>query len=216
MSASFTFIGETHQYVEDGIVRPSVTQILNDCGLVCYNGIPEEILQRKADIGTAAHVATWYSDEGDLDWNSVDDAVAPYVLAWIKFRKETGFVPRINEHRGIGEIGGVRYGYTFDAEGVLFGWDSLLEKKCTAAVEPSWGPQCAAYEHALFKTDGKRRRRVAVHLKPNCNYSLVPLPEVQDYQIFRTALLRPRGWEQVIENWLALKGKNNGNRNHHI
>lgn len=216
MGNNFTFLQDSHTYIEGGEVRTSVTQHLNDAGLVCYDGIPEEVLQRKADIGTAAHAACWYWDEGDLDWDTVDDAVLPYVMGWTRFRNETGFTPRIIEQRGIGEMAGVRYGYTLDREGVFDGKDYLIEIKCTAAVEPSWAPQTAAYEHALFKIDGKRRRRIAVHLRPNGSYSLVRLQDVQDYMIFRTVLTRPVGWEQVLQNWLALKGKSNGNhRNHH-
>lgn len=216
MSATFEFVPEGHKYIEGGEVRRSVTQTLNDAGLVCYDHIPEHILQRKAEIGIAAHLACWYYDEGDLDWDTVEDPVMPYVFGWVKFRKETNFKPRIIEHRGIGEMAGVRFGYTLDREGDLNGSDFLLEIKCTAAVEPSWGPQTAAYEQALFSIDHKRRRRMAVHLRPNGTYSLVSLPDVQDYQIFRTVLVRPEGWEQVVQNWLLLKGKNNGNNgNHH-
>ena len=216
MGATFTFLPDGHQYIEDGLTRKSVTQRLNESGLVCYAGIPEDVLQRKADIGTAAHLACWYWDEGDLNWDSVDDAVVPYVLGWVKFRKETDFVPRIIERRGIGEMAGVRYGYTLDREGVFNGSDYLIEIKCTAAVEPSWRPQTAAYEHALFKLDGKRRRRIAVHLKPNGNYSLVSMQDVQDYMIFRTVLTHPPGWEQILQNWLELKGRANGSeRNYH-
>lgn len=214
--SSFEFIPETHTYLQGDEVVPSVTQRLNDAGLVCYDHIPKEVLERKADIGTAAHAACWYLDEGCLDWESVDPAVLGYVLAWQKFMGESRFKPRLIEQRGISQMAGSSFGYTLDREGILNGFETLLEIKCTASVEPSWGPQTAAYEHALYQQDGRRRRRVAVHLKPNGSYSLKLLPDVQDYMMFRTALIRPAGWELVVKNWLELKGKSNGNdANHH-
>ena len=113
-------------------------------------------------------------------------------------------------------MSGARYGYTLDREGLFNGRPTVVELKCTAAIEPSWFPQVAAYEHALFRIDGIRRQRIAVHLKPNGNYSLVSLSDVRDYSIFRTALLRPEGWERIITEWLNFKGrtKTNGNSNY--
>lgn len=215
MNALLQFDPDTHEYRENGIVRRSVTQLLNDCGLVNYDHVPPRVLEHKAEIGVAAHAASHYFDEGDLDWSTIDPEVLGYVNAWAKFRMECDFIPRRIETRGIGEMSGVRYGFTFDCEGIFNGFPTLIEKKCTASIEPSWGPQTAAYEHALFREDGVRRRRVAVHLRPNGTYGLFKMTEVQDYQIFRVALTKPDGWQTVIENWLASKGRefNHGNAN---
>lgn len=199
MATSFQFVPETHTYLQGGREVRSVTQILNDVGIVDYSHIPESVLDHKAEIGTAAHVAAHYFDEGDLDWNTVDDEAAPYLNAWIKFREETGFAPRLIEQRGIATLRGMSYGYTLDREGLLFGRDTLIEIKCTAGVEISWGPQMAAYELALRGQDGKARQRVAVHLQKDGSYVLVPFGEVTDYKIFE--------WALGIETWKRLKGK---------
>jgi hypothetical protein len=202
-----TFDGDTHTYRENGVVVESVTQVLNDRGLVCYDHIAPRVLKRKAEIGTAAHTACWFFDDGDLDWTSVDESVVGYVRAWARFRAETDFIPRMIETRGIAEINSKRYGYTFDREGLLNNIPTLIEIKCTAGMEPSWGPQTAAYEYALRATDGCRRRRVAVWLKPDGKYSLNQLSDVWDYFIFRIALTKPIGWQQAVESWLKCKGK---------
>ena len=65
MSTQFTFVPEEHAYIQEGVQIPSVTQILNAVGLVDYSQIPEAILDHKAEIGTAAHAAAHYFDEGD-------------------------------------------------------------------------------------------------------------------------------------------------------
>jgi hypothetical protein len=201
MSTNFQFVPETHSYLQDGREIRSVTQILNDVGLVDYSHIPESVLDHKAEIGTAAHAAAHYFDEGDLDWNTVDSEVIPYLSAWTKFREEAEFSPRLIEQRGIATLRGMRYGYTLDREGTLNGKDTLLEIKCTAGVEISWGPQMAAYELALRAQDGRARQRVAVHLQKDGRYVLIPFNEVADYKVFE--------WALGIESWKRTKGKVN-------
>jgi hypothetical protein len=209
-AANFAFDPERHEYSRDGRVIRSVTQILNDVGLVCYDHIPKAILDHKAEIGIAAHQSCWFLDEQDLDWSTVHPQVEPYVRAWEKFRAETDFTPDADgiEQRGIATIDGMDFGYQFDRKGVFQGRPMLVEIKCTAAVEMSWGPQLSAYEMALHAIEKYRRSRMAVHLKPNGNYTLIPFNEPQDYQVFR--------WALGIVSWTRKKGRNpNGNRNHY-
>lgn len=202
MTTSFEFQAATHTYLVEGKPLQSVTQILQAVGMVCYDGIPEAVLEHKAEIGTAAHAACHYSDEGTLDLASVDPEVAPYLEAWHRFRLETEFEPRLIEQRGIAEWGGMQYGYTLDREGLFYGRDTLIEIKCTAGVEVSWGPQLAAYDIPLRAHDGRFRARMVVHLHPDGKYDLLRYSSAQDYQIFQCAL--------AIETWKRLKGKVNG------
>jgi len=201
---AFTFDKAEHAYYNARGERVlSVTQVLNNVGLVCYAGIPQAVLDHKAEIGTAAHEAAWFHDENDLDWDTLDPEVEPYVRAWERFRDETDFKPELIEHRGIATVNGYEYGFTLDRIGRFQGRPTLIELKCTANVELSWGPQTSAYCMAM------RERypmlfRLAVHLKKNATYSLVPLNGVRDYQIFEAAL--------AIESYKLAKGRNsNGN-----
>lgn len=206
MASTFQFVSETHEYFSHGELKLSVTQILNETGLVCYDHIPPAILQRKAEIGTAAHAACHYYDEGDLNESTLDPQVKPYLEGWKKFRRETDFVPRLIEYRGIATIDGMQYGFTLDRDGILFGKPVLLEIKCTAGVEISWGPQTAAYEMAVREKESDQyrfRSRIAVHLRPNGNYQLVPLNDHQDYAVFKCAL--------ILTSWKERQGKTNGN-----
>jgi hypothetical protein len=208
MATAFQFVPETHTYLLAGRVVPSVTQILERAGLVCYDHIPKAILDHKAEVGTAAHAAAHYLDEGDLELSTVDDEVMPYLDGWMKFRSETKFRAAAIERRGIARVDGMEYGYTFDRDGELDGRPTLLEIKCTAGVEISWGPQTAAYEMALRAADGKARQRVAVHLKPNGTYSLVKLTEMKDYMVFK--------WALALEVWKQTKGRGYGFGSNHL
>lgn len=49
------FIEESHTYILNGEIIPSVTQILQDLFPLKYDGVPQEILQNKASYGTELH-----------------------------------------------------------------------------------------------------------------------------------------------------------------
>lgn len=51
------YIDETHTYLYDGVVLPSITQLLKVKFGNKYNGIPKETLDRAAEQGTAVHKA---------------------------------------------------------------------------------------------------------------------------------------------------------------
>ena len=49
------FIEEGHIYLVDGVIVPSVTQILHKVFPEKYEGIPKEVLNAKANYGTDVH-----------------------------------------------------------------------------------------------------------------------------------------------------------------
>lgn len=51
------YIDETHTYLYDGIVLPSITQLLKVKFGSKYDGIPKATLERAAELGTAVHKA---------------------------------------------------------------------------------------------------------------------------------------------------------------
>jgi hypothetical protein len=214
------FGADDHVYYDESMLRvPGTTSLLETAGMVCYAGISEAILNRKAQIGTAAHAASHFFDEGDLNESTVDPAVLGYVDAWKLFRRESDFEPEFIEYRGISEVEGMHYGWTLDRTGLLSKRRSLLELKCTANVEPSWGPQTSAYEMAsrrLGQNAGPFRRRLAVWLKPNGIYRLISYSDVQDYQIFKLALrchYMPSHRDAMLKTirlWMEARGKTFG------
>ena len=51
------FIDETHTYIYDGVIIPSITQILRTRFSKKYNGISKEILSKASERGTEVHKA---------------------------------------------------------------------------------------------------------------------------------------------------------------
>lgn len=64
------FIGDSHTYLVDGVIVPSITQILKVRFNKKYDGIPRETLQRASEKGTQMHevIERWCKngEESDL------------------------------------------------------------------------------------------------------------------------------------------------------
>lgn len=182
---SLTFDEATHTYMVDGRVMPSVTQILEvvDRGLW---RVPPDVLEAARLLGTAVHKATELYDLDDLDASSVAPQVAPYLAAWVKFRRESGFRPTSIEHRLYNPV----YGYcgTLDRVGQLNDKTSLVDVKSGVAW-PSHGPQTAAYAAAVKEQEGVRvDARYAVYLGADGTYRLVEHADRADWPTFLACL----------------------------
>lgn len=58
------FIEESHTYLIDGVIVPSVSQLLKQVFPNKYQGIPKAILEQKADYGTIVHSAIESHENG--------------------------------------------------------------------------------------------------------------------------------------------------------
>lgn len=151
---TLTFEPEAHVYHLNGQRLPSVTQVLEP--LINYDGVPNGILQHAADRGTAVHLATEFWDDGDLDEESIDPEVLPYVQAWQRFRAESGFEVLRSEVRVYSERH--RYAGTVDCIGTLRGRLIMVEKKTTAVLHPATAIQVSAYYRAYNEAAPKVER----------------------------------------------------------
>lgn len=187
----------THSYTIEGRSVPSVTRVLDHAGLVDFSMVQREILERKSKIGRLVHMATEYFDKGDLDWESLDDYTRGRTEAWMNFRKDTGFTPRLIEERCVANVNGMSYGLTIDREGMMGKHETIIELKTSAAAEPWWAIQTAGYALGVPDFEGKvnspralfaRRRRIAVQLFADGRYKKFDYPESQDAEVFLASL----------------------------
>ncbi len=184
--ASASFAEHGHQYECDGHSIPSVTQALALAGLTDVSRIPPHILERAADVGTAVHLACAYLDADDLDLDSVDPLLTGYVLAYQRFRSDSGFVPELIEHRAVGQLAGLQYGFCVDRMGYVDGQRIILDLKTSSKPYASWAIQTAAYAIGLDCLDV---RRAAVKLAKDGTYKLIEHPDrVHDAQTWEAAL----------------------------
>ena len=182
-----------HVYRADGVIVPSVTQVLSDVGIIDYSMIPAGDRERYLQRGEDVHVATHYDDEGDLDDSALQEDLSGYLLAWRKFRVDTGFTPDLIEHRGFHEK--YRYAGTLDRTGDWKGRKILLDMK-TGKAAPFVRIQLAAYA-GFFEHPGSFHR-VSVELHGDGTYQLQEFrcsDYRQDFSVFVAALLVYR-WKE--------------------
>lgn len=182
------FNEEKHEYRVNGVIVPSVTQVLSSVGLPDLSRVPADLLEWKAGLGTAVHKATELDDLGTLDEEDLDPAIRPYLEAYRNFKEESQFYPLVGE----GLLHHKQYGYagTFDRIcGV--GKDLVLIDFKTGITDPKVvGPQTAAYVEAWHMQDnpGYVKNRYALKLNKDATYKLIPLTNKMDFQIFLNAL----------------------------
>ncbi len=188
-----TFSEEDHRYFWDGApVEYSVTGVLSP--LYDFEGIPDYVLENARNRGEAVHKAAELEDQSRLDWSRLHPEVEPYVQAWVKFKKETGFIPELIEHRVYNHKH--RFAGTLDRTGILFGEHGLLDVKATAKISKVTALQTAAYASCFDEP----LRRFCIQLKRDGNYDLVEYKERGDFNKFITVL-----------NYQRIKGEFNGN-----
>lgn len=191
--SDLTFEESGHIYRVDGIVVPSVTQVLADVGIIDYSRIPAEDRERYLQRGKDVHIATHYDDEGDLDEAAFNEDLRGYLEAWRRFRAETGFVPELIEYRGFHSV--YRYAGTLDRTGDWRGRKILLDMKtgnAAAFVEL----QLAAYA-AFFKSPAAFHR-IGVEVHDDGTYRIQEFPCKDfwaDFQVFVAALV-VHGWKE--------------------
>src|SRR3990167_2299028 len=88
-----TFREDIHEYRHDDVIIPSITQIIQEMGLIGDYQPDPWYLER----GKLVHLACEYLDKWCLDWDSVDPEIKPRVEAYQKFKEDYKFVPRMIE-----------------------------------------------------------------------------------------------------------------------
>jgi hypothetical protein len=192
---SFEFDERTHAYTHNGVCVPSVTRTLDMAGLVSFDAVRKDILERKSEIGTMVHLATHYYDEGVLDWDSVNEDCKGRIEAWANFRADTGFVPRIIEVPFLASMNGMTFGLKPDRIGVFGKAEAIIDLKTSASVEDWVGVQTAGYALGVPDIEGSsplerfyRRRRISVQLFEDGRYKKRDFTDRGDATVFLSAL----------------------------
>lgn len=210
-----TYQDDLHLYRDPkGQERPSVTQIMDSCGLVDLANIPGDTLEAKRQLGDVVHYATRLHDLGDLDPYSVHPLAAEYLESYQDVQDEVGIeclpewieVPFIHTEHGMVYAGTIDRVCRFTKSQALRNKLIILELKCTYSEEPAWKIQMAGYECKVKKEFPKEEIvRVAAQLKPRDKKTLQKQParlymyqNPRDKDIFLTCL--------ALTNWRINEG----------
>jgi len=181
---------DIHQYQVDGKPVPSVTQILQDCGITDFSKVNKRVIDFAQKRGKAIHKACHLHDVGDLDVFTLDLRITPYLDAYIKFKHDTGFLVKDSELRVASRK--FHYAGTLDKLGILEGKITIIDLK-SGPIMPGVAIQTAGYELAYNEGKGPRekiRRREVVQLKDDGTWAYGPddLFGLTDRSIFLAAL----------------------------
>lgn len=192
------FDEESHSYQWDGEKIPSVTSILKP--LNTYAGVPERILQAKAELGKNVHLCCELHDQDDLDMDSVSDEYMPYLQAWIDFKNKCQPEWLGMEARVFNKT--FRYAGTFDRLARINGKTVLIDIKTTLNLMPTLPLQLAAYAHCL---DQLPDVCAGVQLKPDGTYHIVKYGPKEGWAEFLSLLtLRSFSVKHKLKNTFTL------------
>ena len=164
----FVYNDERHTYTINGVVLPSVTEVI-DNGLHPYDGVPRELLERAARFGTAMHLMVKYYLAGELDEETLDEPLAGCLVGFKKFTAD--YCHFFDEECTIENPGyhpKLKYGGTPDLDFP----SRIIDLKSRATNMLTDSIQTAAYDHMTGKGN---RERYVLELYQDESYKLVRL-----------------------------------------
>ena len=192
MTDDVRFVEETHQYFINNVEYPPVSTVTGF--FTDYSRVPRATLELKRQIGKATHKAIELYSHGELDVETVDGAVLPYLESWIRFVAVKPLkviaAERIvysKKHRVAGTLDLV---VEFDEEPGVF-W--LPDAKCTYEMSAVTALQTGAYQ-VLWNENNEPKvtKRAGIQLKPDGSiaefYPYDRIGNKNDFGIFLNAL----------------------------
>ncbi len=160
-----------------------MTECLKMCGIGVYPAnVPLALIERAGAIGTAVHTACQFLDEGDLDNDTLDQTILPYVVAYQRWREQ--YAP---EWEGIElqiESQELRLAGTIDRVGMIQGERYIVDIKSQKAKAKHWGLQIAGY----YLLDGKQAKRGILWVANDGSFKWLKYDDEREVAVFRSIL----------------------------
>jgi hypothetical protein len=141
-----------------GTIVPSTTQVFSILGCNDFDGIPQDVLEWKRNYGIAVHKAIEFLVMGDLDWDSLDEAIVPAVTGLEQKLKMLQFKYEAAEEMRIHSLYGMEYGLMADLRGTIVHQgktrNAVIDLKSGVKFSPTWKWQVGGYTAAQGKVDG--------------------------------------------------------------
>jgi hypothetical protein len=190
----FTFDEDSHIYTVPmrGQV-PACTRILDRGGLVSWDHVNRDILERKGELGREVHKACHLHNQKKSF--TVDPQVLGYLNSWMDTAKRLRFTPRLSEFQQIASVNGMLYGMQIDAEGELPDGDTIIDYKI-GEIMPHHEIQLAGYAAGLYHprletplARFRTRKRIIVKLQEDGSLGKIHRCEDKsDFDTFTSAL----------------------------
>ena len=172
------FLENTHQYLYNGVIVPSVSEIMKPLSSNYYKDIDENILQMACDRGTAIHIATENIDKQQV--YEIKDTWKDYVLQYKKFLAiKNPKIVALEEKLGCEEYAGT-LDRIYEIDNELW----LVDIKTSAKInEKLVSVQLAGYKK--LKQDDTIKHFAVLHLSKT-NYKLQEI--IPNEEIFNALL----------------------------
>ena len=183
------FIESSHTYLVNGIIVPSVTQIMRADSDEVYNGIPPHILEKAAERGTAVHRAIYEYEQ--LGFYPTDETVKDYLNRYIVVKSISRLQP-VRQEFMLCSTSEPRFAGTVDMLATIGDKTILLDVKTSSALHRElWAIQLAGYDQLCRENGIEPQEHYILHLngKRGKLYQIIP-----DYA----------KWEELIESLRTL------------
>lgn len=175
------FDAEKHEYRHNGVIVPSVTQIIAFAGLCDFSCVAEDVRIHSMKRGQSVHWMLQLEDEGALDYRKVTRGLRGYRKAYRAWKKHSGFNVLWIERQFVSNFG---FAGTLDRAG-SFPPTTMYTSGTKAVVDFKTGEiadwtryQLAAYSLEVDARPAIARtvRRIALSLKPDGTYKIKEFP----------------------------------------
>jgi len=191
---NFSFNREHHEFRIDGVIKPSITQVLAAAGIVDFSFVAEDVRVHAMKRGKSVHWLLQLEDEGKLNYRQVPRALLGYRRAYKTWKQNSGFIPGLIEQPMASPLG---YCGIPDRYGVLHFDAAVVEFKTGSIAD--WTRLQLAAQCVLIQPNiavARMIRRIGLSLLPNGDYKVKEFPLSsfdRDISIFMDALRRTNG-----------------------
>lgn len=161
-----TFNEELHQYLVDGVIKPSVTQILMAMGIKSFNpNISQDVMERARIFGSCVHKFCEIEDKGEQEsYEPAPIEVLPCLFAWEQFKEDFNAEIIDIEKWFYNEKGD--YCGTIDRRLIIEGKRVVCDIKTSTSFYQSTALQLEAYKNE------QDEEAIAVHLSRDGSYKV--------------------------------------------
>jgi len=171
-----------HLYRLDGVVLPSVTQIMKPLSDEKYRSIPEDVLSKAAHRGTVIHEAI--ENIIKYDFLDVPEEYEGYVNGFLEFRDMYNPEFLASEYRMAHKF--LNYAGTCDLLCMIDGELNLVDYKNTSVInEGLCRVQLEAYSQALASHGVKVEKRRILQFRPDGKWvDMMFSPDAEAWRVF--------------------------------
>lgn len=184
LKAGLTFDEENHEYYWQLRNVPGISKILKKLKLTKdYEGVDPYYAQR----GKVAHLAIEYDLAGELDFDSLDPALKPFVTAWRAFVAKHKYEPMLTERMFYSKT--QDYAGRIDHYGAVDGLLTTFDVKCSKKHDPDADYQVCGQVYGLAENGFDSDQQGILELHDDGTFSW--FPAVVDLNI----------WPSVMTLW---------------